>query len=294
MKFLKSLRSTPAALEKDKLQEYFASGQRPFSPGYDVYRAKVIQETLADSGMMDRFRRHEPLPAGYGQYMDERVVEYPWLLSRLGRETSAFLLDAGSTLNNLAVLEHSSLSSYKKYIITLAPESACYWQKGISYIYDDLRDLLFRDSFFDVVTCISTLEHVGMDNTALYTGDASFKQNIHDDYIKVIRELYRVLKPGGICYITVPFGQYQYDVFQQQFNTEMLEDVIQSFAPSRVNQYFFKYDASGWNIATRETCQDSRYFNVHKTKYFNASSTLDFDEDKAAAARAVAALELVK
>jgi SAM-dependent methyltransferase len=295
MKFLKSLRlsNTPPA-KKDGLQEYFSSGCLPFSVGYDIHRSQLIEKTLADDSLMDRFRRHESLPAEYGQYVDERVVEYPWLLSRLAPGTDKTLLDAGSTLNNLTILEHHSLAPYQKFIVTLAPEPVSYWQRGISYVFDDLRDLLFKDSYFDVVTSISTLEHIGMDNTALYTGDASFKENIHDDYLKVIREFHRVLKPGGVCYITVPFGQYQYDVFQQQFNAEMLDNVIKVFKPAKAKEYYFKYDASGWNTAKREECTQARYFNVHKTKYFDTNSTLDFDLDKAAAARAVAALELIK
>lgn len=294
MKFLQSLRSNPKQPVKNKLQEYYASGRRPFSPGYDTYRAQIIQTTLQDGKLMQDFRSHASLPAGYGQYVDERVVEYPWLLSRLENGDGKVLLDAGSTLNNQIILDHPALVSYKKYIVTLAPESVCYWRRGISYVYDDLRALLFNDSSFDVVTCISTLEHVGMDNTALYTGNSAFKENIHEDYLKVIRELHRVLKPGGTCYLTIPFGQYQYDVFQQQFNADMLEDLIKTFNPAKVNEYYFKYEPSGWRIARHEDCTNARYFNVHKTKYFDSASSLDFDEDKAAAARAVAALELVK
>lgn len=289
-----ALRKLLSPFSGNELRAYFRSGQRPFSPGYGTYRAQLIQKALTDNSLMERFRLHEQLPHGYGQYIDERIVEYPWLLSRLGGKSSGLLLDAGSTLNNHVILEHQSLASYKKYIVTLAPESVCYWQDGISYIFHDLRDTLFKDAYFDVITCISTLEHIGMDNTALYIGDSSFKENIHDDYLKVIRELYRVLKPGGVCYITVPFGQYQYDVFQQQFNAQMVENVIRTFNPKKFSEYYFKYSASGWNIAQRDECMDARYFNVHKTKYFDPRSTLDFDVDKAAAARAVAALELVK
>jgi SAM-dependent methyltransferase len=277
---------------KDELQEYFASGRRPFSTGYSQYRLKVIKETLENTTLMECFRRHEALPEGYGQYVDERVVEYPWLISRLG--LGGTLLDAGSTLNNLVVLEHPALVPYKKYIVTLSPESVNYWKHGISYVYDDLRDLLFRDDYFDVVTCISTLEHIGMDNTIYYTNNSAFREKKPEDYLKVVRELRRVLKPGGKCFITIPFGIYQYDVFQQQFNTEMLDDLIEAFRPARYIERYFKYDASGWNTARREDCLDAIYFNVRKTKYFDPTSDIDFDEDKAAAARAVAVLEFVK
>jgi ubiquinone/menaquinone biosynthesis C-methylase UbiE len=192
------------------------------------------------------------------------------------------------------LLEHPVLQLYKKHIITLAPENVCYWERGISYIFGDLRDLLVRDNYFDVVVCISTLEHIGMDNTALYTSDQSFKENIHNDYLKVVREIWRVLKPGGKCHLTMPFGQYQYDVFQQQFNVEMLTRIMETFNPSSFNEYYYKYSEAGWNIATQSECKDARYFNVHKTKYFDKNSTLDFDTDKAAAARAIVTLELIK
>jgi SAM-dependent methyltransferase len=293
MKFLKSLHSRKFVSVEKQIKGYVAAGRLPFSPGYDLYRSSLIQKTLDDDMLMERFRRHESLPADFGQYIDERVVEYPWLLSRLEPATKT-LLDAGSTLNNLTILDYGGLAAYKKYIVTLAPESVCYWERGISYVFSDLRNLLFKDNYFDVVACISTLEHVGMDNTALYTGDVSFQENIHDDYLKVVRELHRVLKPGGKCYITVPFGQYQYDVFQQQFNTGMVANVIESFKPTQFNEHYFKYRESGWNTAKQEECKDAQYFNVHKTKYFDVNSTQDFDADKAAAARAVAALELTK
>ncbi len=293
MNFLNFLRSRKFVSVEKQIQNYIDAGQLPFSTGYDLYRSDLIQKTINDEDLMKRFRHHEPLPAKYGQYVDERVVEYPWLLSRLEPEAK-ILLDAGSTLNNLTILDNSRIASYKKYIVTLAPEKVCYWDRGISYVFGDLRDLLFKDNYFDVVTCISTLEHVGMDNTALYTGDIAFQENVHDDYLKVVRELHRVLKPGGKCYITVPFGQYQYDVFQQQFNAVMIANLIESFNPVQFNEYYFKYGESGWSTASQEECNDAQYFNVHKTKYFDDKSAQGFDVDKAAAARAVVALELVK
>jgi len=293
MSLPKSFTSHKDFSEEEQIQDYIAAGRLPFSPGYDPYRWNVIQRTLVDDGLMERFRRYETLPAGYGQYLDERVVEYPWLLSRLEPATK-LLLDAGSTLNNLRLLECSTLAPYEKYIVTLAPESVCYWEHGISYIFGDLRSLLFRDDYFDVITCISTLEHIGMDNTLIYTGDGSYKEYVQDDYLNAVRELRRVLKPGGKCYVTVPFGQYQYDVFQQQFDVEMLTRVEEAFKPSNVTEYYYKYSETGWNTATQADCKDARYFNVHKTKYFDKNSKLDFEADKAAAARAIAALEMIK
>ena len=49
-------------------------------------------------------------------------------------------------------------------IVTLAPEPVAFTSLGVSYLYGDLRQLPFRDDWFDEVACLSTLEHVGMDN----------------------------------------------------------------------------------------------------------------------------------
>jgi hypothetical protein len=69
-----------------------------------------------------------------------------------------------------------------------------------------------------------------------------------------------------------------------------------SLAPLRalILYLYYRYSKAGWNIANQADCTNVRYFNVHKTKYFDKNSTLDVDADKAAAARAIAALELTK
>src|SRR6185369_11734557 len=105
-----------------------------------------------------------------GVGIDERCVEYPWLVSRLSREPET-MLDAGSALNHAFLLDLPQLSTKKLHILTLAPERNCFFQRGIGYLYEDLRRLPLRSELYDCVACISTLEHVGCDNTA-YTGGA--------------------------------------------------------------------------------------------------------------------------
>src|SRR5687767_2233922 len=65
---------------------------------YTIGRRRLIDEAaaLALAG-----RPWLPGPR-FGEGYDERVVEYPWMLARLG--TGDALLDAGSTLNNEQLL----------------------------------------------------------------------------------------------------------------------------------------------------------------------------------------------
>ena len=87
--------------------------------------------------------------------------------------TPGELLDAGSVLNHDFILSHPGLMSKKITIMTLAPEDHSFWNMGINYVYGDLRHTYFRDEYFDFVVCISTLEHIGLDNQRFHPGEFS-------------------------------------------------------------------------------------------------------------------------
>lgn len=56
-------------------------------------------------------------------------------------------------------------------------------------IVGDIHNLPFEDNSVDAIICIAVLEHV-------------------EEPQKAVREMYRVLKPGGYCYIYAPFLFY--------------------------------------------------------------------------------------
>lgn len=62
-------------------------------------------------------------------------------------------------------------------------------KKGVFVEQGDIKKLRFQDNFFDKIICTEVLEH------------------IDEDYV-AIKELYRVLKPGGTIAITVPNKNY--------------------------------------------------------------------------------------
>jgi SAM-dependent methyltransferase len=283
--------SSSTSSEEDDLQVYLQNGRRPWSRGYSVYKDRFIRATLADAVLMECFRNARPLPAKYGEFLDDRVVEYPWLFARLNA-LSGRILDAGSTLNFLHLLDQPVLANKNITIVTLAPECHCFWQKSISYVFADLRELPFRDSYFDEVVCISTLEHVGKDNSLVYAHQPPFKQSNVDDFRIAAKELKRVCKPGGKVYITVPFGRFTDFGWFQQFDGVMLDHLIAAFAPSKVEQTFFRYADGGWQCSTRESCAGCEGFNFYATCYADPNSTRDYDPDNAAASRGNAALEM--
>lgn len=159
-----------------------------------------MRSAIADPALLDCFATGAPLPPGYGQGLDERLVELPWVLANLP-PGDALLLDAGSSLNHRFLLEQPVLCAKRLHIVTLAPEEECFRGRGISYVYDDLRSLPFRDELYDVIVCVSTIEHVGCDN-AFY--GAPGQSGSLEDFQGVMRELWRVLRPGGTVLLTVP------------------------------------------------------------------------------------------
>ena len=266
------------------IEQYLEGGQIPWSSGYKPYRMGLLQEVLRNEELLQTFWEGESLPENYGFGIDERIVEYPWVLSRLGQNQGR-LLDAGSVLNYSYLLDLPQLETKSITIMTLDPEHL-EKRNNVSYLYGDLRDILIRDNVFDYIVCISTLEHIGLDNTVFYTNEAKYKETKPQDYRKVMSELQRVLAPGGRLLLTVPFGLPQNFGWMQQIDSSGLIEIAKAFGAQPINTTFFQYLPQGWIISDEQACSECEYFNVH--------STSEPASDRAAAARAVACLEFVK
>jgi SAM-dependent methyltransferase len=276
---------------EQELKGYLKSNRRPWRKGFHLYRAKYIDNVINDKPLLDIFRSNRSLPQDFGYRIDARVVEIPWALSRLSSQDGR-LLDAGSSFNTNYILNSPSLAKYKITIATLAPEPVCLWNLGISYVFSDLRHLDFRDDWFDAVVCISTIEHVGMDNS-LYAGSAEVaKRATSSDFLLAVRELKRIIKPHGVLYITFPFGRYEDHGWFQQFDSSLTDTLINEFNPRRYEETVFKYDPDGWKLSDRSSCSHCQFFDVRKSKYFDPKSTTDYPTDYPAGERAVICLEL--
>lgn len=242
--------------ERLKLAWFRARGQRPFSTGYGAYKEAKLRDALT-SGVFHADR----LPLGYGIDLDERIIEYPWLLAHLPAGPG-LLLDAGSALNFRFLLEHPSIASKTTYICTLAPEQHSYWELGVSYTFQDLRHTCFRDEFFDLVVSLSTLEHIGLDNGRFYT-KAKAEALEPDSYIDAVREIARVLRPGGSFYLSVPYGRHIDLGWLQVFDDRMLDRVVETFRATTVVEQVFRYTPEGWRISDRREAADAIYVDLH-------------------------------
>jgi len=265
---------------------YLLKGKKKATKGHGAYLKRFLNKVVYNEELLNIFRTNQKLPQNYGLYLTERVVEYPWMLSRLSLQSST-ILDAGSTLNFEYLLNHAYLSEKQVVIYTLSPAGENrIVRPNVSYIYGDLRQTILNNDTFDEIVCISTIEHVGMDNTLLYTKDNVYREKKSNDFELTIKELKRLLKPQGKLLLTVPYGRFQDIGWLQQFNNSMVTRLIKIFDGTACAVTYYKYYSSGWQWATEEECADAEYHDPAATK----TAALD----GAVAARAVACIELIK
>jgi SAM-dependent methyltransferase len=261
------------------LATHYPPPERPWTHEYLELHRRFVMNMLDDPILVERFARGDTLPLGYGVGLDERVVEFPWLFAKglHGR-----VLDAGSVLNHEHILDRVLPQVDELHIVTLEPEALAFTQQRVSYLFADLRDLPYRDRYFDEVVCLSTLEHVGMDNS-LY-GVAEPRADDPDREMRhATAELIRVTAPDGRILVTVPYGRREDHGWFRQFDCRGVEALLETLGgtPSIV---VFSYEREGWQVSDLDSAADKRYRDFLADPNPVA--------DRAAAARAVVCIRV--
>lgn len=260
--------------------------EKPWTNEYYTYRSKVNQSIYQDHSTLNKFRKSQKLDNFFALGLDERSIEIPWILSVLNTKEKN-ILDAGSALNHKDILNHTIWKDKQLTITTIALNEPKHPFDWVNYVYSDLRDLPFKDNTYDAVVSISTLEHIGMDNS-LFNDDIKYKEDNELDYIKALKEMYRVLKPGGKLYLTVPFGQYINYIEFQQFNKQMIDTSAKYFNQDSRQETYYYYDY-GWKLAeSYKQCENAIYSQYGILSCWGSKNIeTSPDKDGAVAARAV-------
>jgi hypothetical protein len=165
---------------------------RELATSDEYERVRLLDDSIAWAAAQRRAAarpRNLEAPAG----TDERPIEIPWCLARYAGEPR--LLDVGyayaepAYLAGLVGLGASQLTG-----VDLVEAEV----PGLRSVRADLRDLPFEDAAFDIAIAISTLEHVGRDNSQYGLGAEQ-----GDSLDAALRELRRVAER---LLVTVPTG----------------------------------------------------------------------------------------
>lgn len=247
---------------------YRSTGRKPWSYGYIDSKWNDIDSALVDHNVLKQFK-NSTIPTMYGLGYDERIVEYPWIFSHLKQVSGNTILDAGSTFNFNTIVKHQLIKNKELTIYTYYPEAENFLSNRISYVFGDLRTLPFKSNQFEEIVCQSTIEHVDMDNSIYGYSLESNKETAKKsyEYIKVIDELIRVLKPDGQLLLTFPYGKFENHGFFQQFDEEMVTRISNVMNNSGVyTKEFIIYDKKGWRFDKQENCNNSVSYNPHTGK----------------------------
>ena len=235
--------------------ERFPPTEEPWTHAYVDRHRDFVAAALHDADLLARFETGDRLPAGYGIGFDERIVELPWLC---GQGLSGRVLDAGSALNHPHLLDHIIPRVDELHIVTLKPEETAFPERQISYVFSDLRSLPYRDHLFDHVVCVSTLEHVGMDNR-LYGVDEPRAENPDFELGTAVAELRRVLISGGFLTVTVPYGAAEDHGWFRQFGRAEADELLAEMGTEPVALSVYAYSAEGWQISDLDAASNARY-----------------------------------
>jgi O-antigen chain-terminating methyltransferase len=197
------------------------------------------------------------LPSVYGRGLPERVVEL--VLARTTYTPGARVLDVG----------HSNIMEcHRLFLETLAPprhltgvdiaspvySTGTYYEQSITA---DITATGLPAAAFDLIWCVSTLEHVGMDNS-VYTENFVRRPGMDAE---ALSEMIRLLAPGGMLLVTVPFGLYEDHGWFKNYDGTSWQDLLSAVRTNMdVSELYFGYDPDrGWEAAAPSSLSSRGY-----------------------------------
>lgn len=198
--------------------------------------ARLFGATLFDWELQER-----RVAQRFGHPVTERVVEYPWILRQMPR-TRVSVLDIGCCFSYLT---HKLIAmGHKVFGIDALPFPQA--DPRLYAVRGDACAVPFRSGVFDVVTCVSTLEHIGL----AWFGDPTHREGDG----QCIDEMLRVVRPGGQVLITVPFGgRFKVTPSQRIYDSERLTDLLDKYQV--ISQEFFARCSRGWKLVEKEVAE---------------------------------------
>jgi SAM-dependent methyltransferase len=181
---------------------------------------------------------------------DERPIEICWTLARLPADSR--VLDIGTTNAEPAYVTGLLGTGFPALVaVDLAPGDI----PGLRSVVGDVRALPFPAGSFDAAVCISTLEHVGRDNS-IYGLDGLPDES---GMVRALGELRRVLTGHGRLLLTVPTGRREeHDWFVQLPPADWL-DLFRSAGFLVFEHEVYALGPGGWARAPEDGVGDRAY-----------------------------------
>ena len=150
--------------------------------------------------------------------VNERIAEAPYVARALGSvPPGGAVLDVGAAESTLAF----SLGTlgYKVTALDLHPYPLEHPNlRAVEAAVQDWE----TDETFDAVTCLSTIEHIGL-------GAYGEEQSGESADLAAMRRMRELTKPGGVLVLTTPYGVRGQDDTQRTYDREALDELLQGW-----------------------------------------------------------------
>ena len=221
-----------------------------------VSRATLLRELVAS----EEFERLAALDeaiaaAGEGRFLeappgtDERAIEIPWALARV--RPGDRVLDVGTANAEPAYL--AALLARASHVVGVDLAQADV--PGIRTVVADVRELPFAGGAFDLVLCVSTLEHVGRDNRLYGAAAEADPRGI----AAALEELRRVLAADGRLVVTVPCGEREDHGWFVQFTPDAWNEAFLAAGFRVREEEIYALGPEGWRAAPAFKPEGVRY-----------------------------------
>lgn len=201
------------------------------------------------------------LPPLWGRGLPERVPEL--LLAHLSYQAGTQVLDVGYA-NAMTCHLHmvGTLPSPRHFtgidIASPTHDAQVLYEKCIT---GNVTDESLLPTPFDLIWCISTLEHIGMNNTG-YTTDFAQDQDMDRQALQRMMDL---LVPGGRLLITVPYGKAEDHGWLRNYDRSRWQGLLEVARQSgAVQEWYFRHTfGAGWQLAEPQELQYVGYYDQH-------------------------------
>jgi SAM-dependent methyltransferase len=156
--------------------------------------------------------------------ISERIVEYPFAVQAITALPKASRVVIFGCHGDLLTTLLPSLG-YQTFGVDIKEFPQRF--ANFEFRREDIRHTSFEDAVFDATVAISTLEHVGL-----------FDNDEHGD-ASTVREIQRVLKPGGLFVLSVPFASRSVVIplFERIYDEPRLMGLLDGFTIESMTAY---------------------------------------------------------
>ena len=174
---------------------------------------------------------------------DGRMIEYSFVIGKLVSLAKGRLLDVGCVARlNLVPATIASLG-WEVYGIDMRPFKFRF--PNFHFVLGDVTKTDFPDSFFDAVSAVSTLEHIGLE------GRYGISKGDPEGDAKAVREIRRILGKGGRLLVTLPYGiEKRQTTLNRVYNQDSLKELFSNWEIKE--KVFYSQDSEGFWIPVVE------------------------------------------